>query len=291
MKAVIKCAIVVAAVVAWASPARAQQPCEPVDVGENIFIIPEICGLVWNDSNRDGLQNDDADMDSSNGDQSGISDLTVFLFVWNSMTNTWDPVTDTVTANGTYYFDGVEDGKYKVVVSQPGTEPSPTGVGSDNTIDSDGVNDTGGAAIVVTIGNGGAASQDSDFGFRTIITSVPPPGTGTPGYWKNHSWPVSSVTIGGIPYTQQMALTHMGKVSKDKTVTLFSSLLSAKLNVVTGNPHGCIDARISEADAWMGLHAPGSGVTASSQAWQDIAAAHTDLDDYNNGRLCAPHRN
>jgi hypothetical protein len=282
----------VTALAAWASPARAQQPCEPVQIGE-IFITPELCGFVWNDTSRDGTQNDDADMDASNGDQSGLSDVTVTLFVKNSMDG-WDYVTDTITNNeGFYYFDGVEDGTYKIVVSVPaGQEPTPAGVGGDETKDSDGVNDTGGSATEVTVGPGGVGSQDSDFGFRTPpVSQAPPPGTGTPGYWKNHSWPVSTVSIGGVSYTQQMALNYMGKVSKDKTITLFSSLLAAKLNVIVGNPHGCIDAKIAEADSWMGSHAPGSGVPASSADWQDIADEHEALDDYNNGRLCAPHRN
>jgi len=34
----------------------------------------------------------------------------------------------------------------------------------------------------------------------------------------------------------------------------------------------------------------GSGVKASSHAWQQIAPTYQLLDDYNNGLLCAPHR-
>jgi hypothetical protein len=52
MKAVITCAIVMAALVAWASPAKAQG-CDPIRVGEGT-IIPQICGLVWSD-NGDGM--------------------------------------------------------------------------------------------------------------------------------------------------------------------------------------------------------------------------------------------
>jgi hypothetical protein len=294
MNAVIKCVIVVTAVVAWALPAEAQQTCEPVDIGESTFKTPEICGFVWTDTNRNGFQDDDPDMDSSNGDQSGITDAQVTLLMWDTMNNEWDPVPvgDTFTDGGFYYFVDVEDGMYKVVVSVPsGQELSPEGAGGDETKDSDGVNDNKGSATVVTIGTGGVASQDFDFGFRTPTQVAPPPGTGTPGYWKNHVWPVSFIDIGGIPYTREQALSYMGKVSKDKTITLFSSLLAAKLNIEMGNPHGCIDVTIGTADTWMGTHLPGSGVMASSADWQEIADEHEALDDYNNGRLCAPHRN
>jgi hypothetical protein len=35
----------------------------------------------------------------------------------------------------------------------------------------------------------------------------------------------------------------------------------------------------------------GSGVAASSPEWGEGQPLHTTLDDYNNGRLCAPQRN
>ena len=39
----------------------------------------------------------------------------------------------------------------------------------------------------------------------------PPPGTGTPGYWKNHpdAWPVAVITIGGETYTKGDAIAIM----------------------------------------------------------------------------------
>jgi hypothetical protein len=277
--------MVMAGLVAFASPAKAQ-----LCVEEGI----DLCGFVWTDTNGDGIQNDDPDSDGGNGDQSGIDGVNVSLLGWDSTTSQWDSVADTLTKDGGYYSFNVPDGGvYKVVVAVPtGTEPTLTGQGIDSSIDSDGVSDTLGSAVEVCLGEAlpCVPSQQSDFGFSTT-TKVSSPGTGTPGYWKNHTEVWTGVTIGGVDYTADQASALMGKVSKDKTYSLFSQLVAAKLNVAIGNDDSCIAATIATADAWMSLHPVGSGVTASSTAWQQIAQSHKDLDDYNNGRLCAPHRN
>lgn len=76
----------------------------------------------------------------------------------------------------------------------------------------------------------------------------------------------------------------------DKTYNLFAQLVAAKLNVAVGNDASCISAAIGAVDAWMATYPAGSAVKASSAARQSIAATFTRLDEYNNGRLCAPHR-
>jgi hypothetical protein len=122
-------------------------------------------------------------------------------------------------------------------------------------------------------------------------------GTGTPGYWKNHPemWP-DSITVGGVTYYKSGtpnitdAIAKMGKVSKDKTITMFASLISAKLNTPTNN-YDCIAGTLFQADKWMVAHPVGSGVAGSSDAWEVGEPLHSKLDDYNNGKLCAPHRN
>ncbi|MCX9079735.1 MAG: hypothetical protein OIN84_17350, partial [Candidatus Methanoperedens sp.] len=118
-------------------------------------------------------------------------------------------------------------------------------------------------------------------------------GTGTPGYWKNHpeAWPVSSITIGGTSYSRDQAISIMAKsVSGDKTYTMFPALVSAKLNVMVGNNSSCISSTISAADAWMKTYKLGSGVTGSGSAWKQGEPYYWALDNYNNGLLCAPHR-
>lgn len=118
-------------------------------------------------------------------------------------------------------------------------------------------------------------------------------GTGTPGYWKNHpeAWPTRYITIGGTSYSKDKAIVIMAKsVSGDKTYTMFPALVSAKLNVMVGNNTSCISATITAADAWMETYKMGSDVKGSSDAWKKGEPYYWALDNYNNGLLCAPHR-
>jgi len=126
------------------------------------------------------------------------------------------------------------------------------------------------------------------------IIEIQNPGTGTPGYWKNHpeAWPVEQITIGGVTYTKTEAINLMEtSVKGDKTYTMFNALVAAKLNVMIGND-ACITSVINDADAWMQTYGPvGSGVPANSDAWQSTGEQlYEQLDDYNNGLLCAPPR-
>jgi hypothetical protein len=142
-----------------------------------------------------------------------------------------------------------------------------------------------------------------------LVPPTPPPsgvGTGTPGYWKNHPtvWP-STIEVGGVTYVkdaplgsidQKVAIGYMGKVSGDKTLTMFAALISAKLNLWAGTKASCIQETVDLADAWMVTHKVGSIVKASHPDWSadsddSGSTLHQLLDDYNNGRLCAPHRN
>ena len=149
-------------------------------------------------------------------------------------------------------------------------------------------------------------------GFYTEIELVPPtappsgPGTGTPGYWKNHPavWP-SQIEVGGVTYVkdapdgaidQKVAIGYMGKVSGDKVLSMFAALISAKLNLLAGTDGSCIQTTVDLADAWMVAHPVGIVVKASNPFWSadsetSGSALHQLLDDYNNGRMCAPHRN
>jgi hypothetical protein len=132
----------------------------------------------------------------------------------------------------------------------------------------------------------------------TILWSPsPPPGTGTPGYWKNHpeAWPVKEITIGNVTYTKDEAIANMSKSEKgDKTYTMFRALVAAKLNVMVGNDNSCIADTIEDADEWMATNGPiGSGVKAGGKKspWRDGEPLYEELDDYNNGDLpCAKSR-
>lgn len=102
---------------------------------------------------------------------------------------------------------------------------------------------------------------------------------------------MSQIDIGGITYTKAEAIALMKlPVAKDKRWTLFPALVCAKLNVITGNESSCVDDEIALADAWWATFNANS-VAGSSQAWKLGEPLYKQLDDYNNGRLCAPHRN
>jgi hypothetical protein len=134
-----------------------------------------------------------------------------------------------------------------------------------------------------------------DIGLCPVTVSCPSagPGTGTPGYWKNHpeAWPVSEIQLGGITYTEALAIQNLKRSpSGDKRWTLFASLVSAKLNVLIGNDSSCIASDIAAADAWWATY-HANIVTGSSAAWKLAEPYQLNLDAYNNGLLCAPARN
>jgi len=278
----VKAAALAAALVPLASvfvaPASAQQDPSCHSAG--------ICGVVWNDTNHDGIQN---------VGEPGLEGVKVYLIVPTGIGTETETIWTETDLSGSYYFAAYPEGTYPIGVTIPlGMKPSPLSVGAD-AVDSNGVSDTfGSSATTVTFAGG--SNPDTDFGFFT--TSILNPGTGTPGYWKNHAdaWPVPDIIIGGVKYTKAQAIAWLGKVGKDKTTTMFSSLVSARLNVIIGNDPGCVAGTIVKADAWMtappiGYGPVGSGVQASSPAWTIGEPLHQWMDAYNNGQLCAPHRN
>lgn len=230
-----------------------------------------ICGFVWNDTNNNGIQD---------AGESGVEGAVVSL----------DGNVTATDTEGFYYFS-VGPGTYTIAVQiPPGTQASPPNLGSDDTLNSDGAPDgLGNSVAVVSLSEG--ADANTDFGF--FVTPVTQPGTGTPGYWKNHpdAWPVTHITIGGVTYTRDQAIAWLEKVGRDRTITMFNSLASAKLNVLIGNDDSCVASTIDAADNWMATYGPvGSNVHAASFAWKVGEPLHRLMDNYNNGMLCAPHR-
>jgi len=254
-----------------ASPAAAQEECR----GEGGDMV---CGFVWNDANANGVQD------------LGETGLANELVTLSDGTDTVQVYTD---SNGFFVFYDVTGGSYTLSIETSAIGPtavaSTTDVGSDDTVDSDGVSNGTTSSVSFQMVDGGKV--DFDFGF--YMQQGEATGTGTPGYWKNHpeAWP-DKITVGGVDYTSEQAIYWLKRVGKDKTTTMFASLVSAKLNVLIGNVSSCVDSTIALADAWMQNYGPvGSNVVASSPAWAEGEPLHTTLDDYNNGRLCAPHRN
>jgi hypothetical protein len=280
-----------AAMVAMAGTASAQTAvCYVGGEGD-----PTFCGHVFTDASNDGT------WDSGEG----VGNVVVAI-TNASGTNVGNSPTPTVVCGG----DPDTCGYYGFVVdSTPGTQYwicliTDTNNNGDLTDENTDCRDLVAhpESKPVTVGT---SSPFVDFKLDSGGEEQPPTeqpwgvGTGTPGYWKNHpeAWP-GPVSVGGVTYSLNTAvhpnlydaIKLMGKVSGDKTYSMFAQLISAKLNSMLANNTVCITDTIAKADQWMGAHPVGSGVKASSAAWAEADAWHQLLDDYNNGKLCAPHR-
>jgi len=236
--------------------------------------------FVWEDKNGNGIQ------DSG---EPGIAGVTVKLLGSDGTTVLKTATTD---ANGKYLFSNLAAGTYYVQFTTPsGYTFTTANAGSDDGKDSD-ANATTGKTGAYTL-TAGQTNLTVDAGLK----ATPPPsapGTGTPGYWMNHpnAWPVAQITIGGKTYPRDQAISLMkAPTAGDVTYTMFQALVSAKLNGLVGNNTTCVDKTIADADAWMAKYPLASGVSGSSDAWKVGEPLYKTLDDYNNGRLCAPHRN
>ena len=112
----------------------------------------------------------------------------------------------------------------------------------------------------------------------------------TQGYWKNHpgAWPVTSVTLGSVTYTQAEALSIFNQpVMGNGLVALAHQLIATKLNVASGSTN-TVSAEIDDADDLIGgLVVPpvGAGSLTSAEAWS-LAQA---LDDFNTGATGLGH--
>jgi hypothetical protein len=232
-----------------------------------------ICGVVWMDTNNNGVREEGEPL------------------IAGAVVTIGDSVAQT-DQNGYYQFS-TELGTFLVAAQiPPGMQPSPAEAGGDDSLDSDGVPDgLGNSVSTVALTEEMLQNATTDFGFWAA--PVAQPGTGTPGYWKTHpeAWPVSVVTIGGQTYTVEQAIALIDRPGKDKSLTMFSSLTSAMLNVLVGNDDSCVASTIAAADSWMATYGFASGgVAASSYAWKIGEPLHRLMDNYNNGMLCAPHR-
>jgi hypothetical protein len=247
-----------------------------------------ICGIVFSDTNGNGVQ------DAGEPAFEGATVSVVGATCPDPLNPGPGDICPVETDSSGFYYFPLPPGTYEISVQIPNdTQASPSNVGDDR-YDSDGVSDGGGnsvASVTLNSSNNNTSST-TDFGFTT--SGFTNPGTGTPGYWKNHpeAWPVASITIGGVTYTKAQAIAILGTpVTKDKTYTMFASLVSALLNVTIGNDSTCVSDAISKGQEWMTKYGPaGSGVAASSYAWKVGEPVHRLMDNYNNGMLCAPHR-
>jgi uncharacterized repeat protein (TIGR01451 family) len=133
-------------------------------------------------------------------------------------------------------------------------------------------------------------------------------GTGTPGFWKNHPdvWPIAGgvLLIGDwnhnrvcdatetcLLLTEEEAMAALNHPPKgDMSWNMARALVAAWLNVSAGNDPSCIAETIGMATTWLIANPLGSGVSGGDAAWRDGAELAELLDQYNNGLLCAEHR-
>ena len=246
-----------------------------IGVGADLTVIGD---TVWFDTDGDGFWN--------MGTEPGIPGVKLNLLDENG--NIID--TETTDGDGQYLFTGISIGNYSVEVAPEnfvgGALEGLVQTVDRSASDQDGANRMTPWAVTIV---GLEPYLKADFGYRQVTN----PGAGTPGYWKNHpdAWPVDEITIGGKTYTKAEAIPLMKEDKHDKTTTMFRSLVAAKLNVLIGNDSSCIADTIAAADAWMAKYGPvGKGVRANSAAWKEGEPLYLELDDYNNGFLCAPAR-
>jgi cysteine-rich repeat protein len=115
--------------------------------------------------------------------------------------------------------------------------------------------------------------------------------TFTIGYWKNHAeaWPVSSVTLGSITYTQAQALAILNQaVMGNGLVSLAHQLIGAKLNLAQGAASGALGTAIADADALIGsLTVPPVGPGSLDPSV--TSSLNGTLDDFNSGKIGPGH--
>ncbi|HEY5933264.1 MAG TPA: DUF4215 domain-containing protein [Kofleriaceae bacterium] len=113
----------------------------------------------------------------------------------------------------------------------------------------------------------------------------------TQGYWKNHeeAWPVTTIMLGSVSYTQAEALAvFRTPVKGNGLVALAHQLLAAKLNIEAGADDIDINSAIADADAMIGaLVSPSVGTGhLETKATADLVGA---LDAFNNGATGPGH--
>jgi hypothetical protein len=114
--------------------------------------------------------------------------------------------------------------------------------------------------------------------------------TYTIGYWKTHpeAWPVASLTVGGVSYTQAQLLNILWTSPQgDATYIVAHQLIGAMLNVAQGADPSATGGTIAAANAWLSANPIGSDPGGSARG-VGIGYSET-LDSYNNGLIGPGH--
>jgi hypothetical protein len=120
----------------------------------------------------------------------------------------------------------------------------------------------------------------------------------TQGYWKNHpgAWPVGSLTIGGVTYSESELLDLLNtSPSGDESIVLAHQLIATLLNVAAGAvPPSDVARTIADAQAWAAANADADGrlpfgIDPETPAGHDACTYSTGCDDFNSGNNGPPH--
>lgn len=149
--------------------------------------------------------------------------------------------------------------------------------------------------VVRVIANGTRPDDGSDPSsvFRVTTQSTTSQNcTYTQGYWKNHAsaWPVTSLTLGTVTYTQAQLLAIFSQpAAGNGLISLSHQLIAAKLNVAQGAvPTATVATAIANADALIGtLIVPPVG--SGSLTPGSTSALTNTLDQFNNGTTGPGH--
>ena len=109
----------------------------------------------------------------------------------------------------------------------------------------------------------------------------------TQGFWKNHpqDWPVTSLMLGTVTYTESQLLTILKTpVKGDASIDLAHQLIAAKLNLANGSNPSPISAVITDADGDIDGGTIPEGVKTSSTLGQDMTGDASELDGFNSSR-------
>jgi hypothetical protein len=115
----------------------------------------------------------------------------------------------------------------------------------------------------------------------------------TQGFWKNHpsDWPVSSLLIGGVTFTedQLLGVLETPPSGGNAALILAHQLIAALLNIANGSNPDAISNTINDAQSLLGALCGASlascTVAASSTVGQSMINDAAILDNYNEGKL------
>jgi hypothetical protein len=111
----------------------------------------------------------------------------------------------------------------------------------------------------------------------------------TKGFWKNHGaqWPVTSLTLGLLTYTESQLLTILTTSPQgDVSISLADQLIATKLDLANGSDPTPISAAVVAADTELTAVGPiPASIKGSTTAGQAMTATATILSSYNNDQL------